>query len=74
MGSTVASHVAKVRMDRQSIKQRESLRTQGNNHQSLGIPRIIWYFLGFVGYFLDFWSNIKVFGQNNMIFQLLQQK
>ena len=28
----------------------------------------------FLAYFSDFRSNIKVFGQNNMFFQLLQQK
>ena len=28
----------------------------------------------FWGYFLDFRLNIKVFGQNNLIFELLQQK
>ena len=25
-------------------------------------------------YFLDFWSNIRAFDQNNVIFELLQQK
>ena len=28
----------------------------------------------FLAYFSDFRSNIKVFGQNNVFFQLLQQK
>ena len=28
----------------------------------------------FLAYFSDFGSNIKVFGQNNVFFQLLQQK
>ena len=37
-------------------------------------PWIFKYFSGFFGYFRDFWSNIRVFGQNNVIFELLQQK
>ena len=35
---------------------------------------ILTYFREFLRYFLDFWSNIKAFGQNNVIFELLQQK
>ena len=43
---------------------------------SLGIPRNLRFFVfvGFFKYFRDFGSNIKVIGQNNMIFELLQQK
>ena len=37
-------------------------------------PWIVVYFPGFLGYFRDVWSNIKAFGQNNVIFELLQQK
>ena len=43
----------------------------------LGIPRNPWifgYFWRFFKYFLDFWSNIKVFCENNLIFELLHQK
>ena len=29
---------------------------------------------GFLKYFWDFWSDIRVFGQNNVFFELLQQK
>ena len=44
---------------------------------SLGNPRktyILIYLLGFLGYCLDFGLNIKVFGKNNAIFELLRQK
>ena len=44
---------------------------------SLGIPRnpkIFDDFFGFWGYFLIFWLNIRAFGQNNVIVELLQQK
>ena len=44
------------------------------SHRSLGIPRNFRDFPVFFWYFLDFLSNIKVFGQNNLIFELLQQK
>ena len=38
------------------------------------IVNILTYFCGCLKYFWDFWSNIKVFGQNNVIFEFLQQK
>ena len=38
------------------------------------IPRNFREFPDFFGYVRDLWSNIKVFGQNNVIFELLQQK
>ena len=45
---------------------------------STGVPRkprnSRYFFSGFVKYFMDFWSNIRVFGQNNVIFELLRQK
>ena len=31
-----------------------------------GNPWIFGYFSGFLGYFQDFWSNIRVFGQNKV--------
>ena len=37
-------------------------------------PRNFRYFSDFLRYFLDFGSNIKVVGQNNVFFELLQQK
>ena len=46
----------------------------GPPHRSLGIPRNFRESPRFLGYFRDFWSNIGVFGQNNVIFELLQQK
>ena len=42
--------------------------------ETLGNPGFWDYFQGFLKCFLDFWSNIKVFGENNVIFELLQQK
>ena len=50
---------------------------QKSTKGSLGNPRktyILIYFSEFLVYFWDFWSNIKVFGQNNVIFVFLQQK
>ena len=41
---------------------------------SLGNLGICEFLLGFLRYFYDFLWNIRVFGQNNVIFQLLQQK
>ena len=46
----------------------------GPPHRSLGIPRNFREFPVFFEYFRDFWLNIRVFGQNNVIFELLQQK
>ena len=46
-------------------------------HRATGIPRKPWenlYFNLFLGYFWNCGLNIKVFGQNNLIFELLQQK
>ena len=37
-------------------------------------PRNFWYFWRLLGYFLDFLSSIRVFGQNNVFFELLRQK
>ena len=50
---------------------------KGPPQGSLGNPRKPWifgYFPNFVWYFLTFLSNNKVFGRNNVIFELLQQK
>ena len=43
----------------------------GPPHRSLGIPRNFQKLPGFFKYFRDCWSNIKVFNQNNMTFELL---
>ena len=58
------------------VKEKDDLH-RGPPQGSLGNPRKPWilkYFSEFCGYFQAFWSNIKVLGQNNMIFELLQQK
>ena len=57
--------------DEESLSHRSPHRSP---HRSLGIPRNFREFPGFFWYFRDFWSNIRVFGQNNLIFELLQQK
>ena len=41
---------------------------------TLGKPRNFEIFFWILGYLWDLGSNIKVFGQNNVFFQLLQQK
>ena len=41
---------------------------------TLGKLLCLYIFLVFFMYFLIFLSNIKVFGQNNVIFELLRQK
>ena len=41
---------------------------------SLGNPRKLMIFLYLSEFFCDFWSNIKVLGQNNVIVELLRQK
>ena len=38
----------------------------GSTVEIHGNPWIFGYFSGFLGYFLDFWSNIRVFGQNKV--------
>ena len=50
---------------------------QGSPQGSLGNPRKPWIFLyipGFFWNFRDLLSNIMVFGQNNVIFELLRHK
>ena len=43
-----------------------TLATGGSTVEIHGNPWIFWYFSEFLGYFLNFWSNIKVFGQNKV--------